>query len=376
MKIVLLPLSYLPVLGGLQSITHQLARELLAQQLSIEVVTRCQPPNLPQHEQIEEVPIERYPMYPRGGTISDPSVSRIIYRVHVLRTFFSLARAIRAARPDVVHIHYPYDETLLVHWLRRIHPFRLVVTLHGNELGKPGRPASTAYLHRLHSLLTAADAVTVCSASMLADLEKVIPVSETKTRVIANSVDSTRFTNQPGYRHPRPYIFSAGRLTTEKGFDLLLAAYARSVAKSVDLVIAGTGEDAQSLRTQAARLGVEGQVHWLGQANASDIASLLGGCRFVVIPSRAEAFGLIALEAMAAGKRVLATRVGGLPELVPEPPNRLVAPTVEGLAGGLQLMCNESTEGALLADTVNRKHADRFDVRQMAARYLATYCGE
>jgi len=348
---------------------------LLVRGMRVQVLTRRQPRNLPQHDQLEGVSVMRYPVHLGKDTIRQRPMTRFMYRVHVLLTFLRLAQAIRAARPDVVHVHYPYDETLLIHLLRRFCPFRLVVTVHGNELGRPGHPASALYLYWLRSLLLAADAVTACSASLLAELKNVVPEIESKSCVIHNSVDTTRFTEHFRYQHPRPYIFAAGRLASEKGFDLLLDAYACSIAKDTDLLIAGAGEVAESLRRQTARLGIERQVRWLGQRDASEIAGLMGGCEFVVTPSRAEAFGLTALEAMAAGKRVLATQVGGLPELVPEPPNRLVAPTVEAIARGLQTLWSESAETAQIAATVNRKHADRFGVEAMAAQYLATYVG-
>lgn len=88
--------------------------------------------------------------------------------------------------------------------------------------------------------------------------------------------------------------------------------------------MAGDGELQQALRAQAAQLGVHDRVYFLGRATPEQVVQLLNGAQFVVLPSRSEPFGIAAVEAMAAGKAVLATRVGGFPEVLPVPPNQLV----------------------------------------------------
>lgn len=375
MKIVLKTHSYFPVLGGVQSMTHQLARELLTRGLSVQVLTRREA-GLSQDDWLDGVPVKRYPIHLGEGANADHLVTRFINRTRMTHTFLRLAQHIRVMRPDIVHVHYPCGETLLLHLLRRLLSFRLVVTLHGNELGRPGHPASASFLYLLRSLLRSADAVTACSECMLADVRELVPEISSRSRVIHNCVDMARFSDQSIYQHPRPYIFAAGRLASEKGFDLLLDAYARSIVKDADLLIAGVGEEAESLRTQTARLGIDRQVCWLGQQSATEIVALLRGCQFVVVPSRAEAFGLTALESMAAGKRVLSTRVGGLQQLVPEPPNRLVAPTVAAIAQGLESMWAKSSEATEAASRVNQDRARQFGVQEMVDQYLAIYAGD
>src|SRR5262249_6683038 len=120
------------------------------------------------------------------------------------------------------------------------------------------------------------------------------------------------------YPHRRSYILAFGRLIYKKGFDLLLTAFAQIAPRyqEVDLILAGEGEERDALRAQAQQSGLEGRVHFFGRATPEEVVRLLNGCLFVAVPSRIEPFGIVALEALAAGKRVLATRVGGLGELL------------------------------------------------------------
>src|SRR5690606_37416515 len=110
-----------------------------------------------------------------------------------------------------------------------------------------------------------------------------------------------------------------------------LEAWATTTARvQIDLLIAGDGEEKESLISKTQKLGLAGNIHFVGRASSDQVVQLLNGCRFVVVPSRQEPFGIVALEAMAARKPLLATAVGGLVELLEPTSACLVQPTVEG----------------------------------------------
>ena len=116
-------------------------------------------------------------------------------------------------------------------------------------------------------------------------------------------------------------------------------AKAGSANSSVDLVIAGEGEDRDQLKALADQLGFNQRIHFFGQASPEEIVQLLNGSLFVVVPSRHEAFGIVALEVLAAGKTLLATRTGGLAEFLSQVGDSrvtLVEPTADGLTDGLR----------------------------------------
>jgi glycosyltransferase involved in cell wall biosynthesis len=191
---------------------------------------------------------------------------------------------------------------------------------------------------------------------------------------VANGIDPSRFVVKQQHRHPRPYVLASGRLTHAKGFDLLLTAFSQlnGRTRATDLIIAGDGELRETLRQRVRELGLADRVHFFGQATPDQIVQLLNGSLFMVVPSRQEAFGVAALEAMAAGKPVLATRVGGLPEFVVGAANKLVEPSIDGLKQGLSewLECDEAPG---LLGTQNRALAANYTWERTAEEYLQAY---
>jgi glycosyltransferase involved in cell wall biosynthesis len=226
----------------------------------------------------------------------------------------------------------------------------------------------------LRAVLQEADAITACSRYLLDKAIQIEPAAA-KGRVIHNGVDLERFHDKTPYRHPRPYLLAFGRLTYKKGFDMLLDAFAQLTLEhqQVDIILAGAGEERQSLQAQVERLGLAERVHFFGRADACEVVRLLNGCRFVIVPSRQEPFGIAALEALAAGKPVLATCVGGLAELVQGPGTRLVVPTAAALRDGLAQWLDRGPA----SDTI--RAADRLEQhswRHVVAQFEQMYAEE
>src|SRR5205085_1848103 len=119
------------------------------------------------------------------------------------------------------------------------------------------------------------------------------------------------------WEHPRPYCFALGRLVPQKGFDLLIEAFAEADIADHDLLIAGEGSERSMLEAAIQKHGLTGRVTLLGRADRPKVASLFLGCSFFALPSRAdEGLPVVCAEAMAAGKAVVAARSGGTPEAV------------------------------------------------------------
>src|SRR5207249_704317 len=111
----------------------------------------------------------------------------------------------------------------------------------------------------------------------------------------------------------------------QKGFDMLLEAFAGLADRyEVDLVLAGEGEDREVLSALIEKFQLKERVVLYGRASSEEVVALLNGCEFCAVPSRFEPFGITALEAIAAGKPVLAMRVGGIPEFLKGPGHLLV----------------------------------------------------
>ncbi len=338
MRVLLLPSSYPPVLGGVQTVSAALASHLSAQGHMVRVLTNRYPRNLPPSEVLDGVSIDRF-------LFLIPALSQLRARrpdlfLAALYYFPTVSRGLdqimRDFKPDVINVHFPLPMNPFVLRLRRRYPFRLVVSLHGDDvLGFTRR--TPAERRTFVAILRAADRITVCSAYLLDQATQIEPSIAAKSEVVYNGVDLARFAEVPIYSARRRYILSYGRLTFQKGCDLLIDAFANVASQfpDIDLLLAGEGEERVKLELQAVDRGLTGRITFFGRATPAQVVELLNGAEFAVFPRRSEPFGIVALEAMAAGKAVLATRVGGLPEILAEPPNLLVEPSHEALTGAL-----------------------------------------
>lgn len=140
-----------------------------------------------------------------------------------------------------------------------------------------------------------------------------------------------------------PVVLAVGRLQHVKGFDLLVRAFAaasdsRVVPTDARLRIGGDGPEEAALRSLAVDLGLADRVDLLGRLARRQVAEEMAQATVVVVPSRAESFGITVLEAWRAGAPVVATTRGGPPEFVTDgETGLLVDPTDTGaLAGALE----------------------------------------
>src|SRR5213083_1575653 len=156
-------------------------------------------------------------------------------------------------------------------------------------------------------------------------------------------VEPGLFADGRAHPHARPYVAAVGRLVPQKGFDVLLEAFARLDAPEVDLLIAGDGPERRRLEALRARLGLAARVHLLGAVDRAAVASLYRGARLVVCPSRWEGLPLVCLGAMASGRAVVASRVDGIPDAVGDGETGLLVPPEDpvALAGALRALLED-----------------------------------
>jgi glycosyltransferase involved in cell wall biosynthesis len=380
MRILLFPACYLPVVGGLQTASHQLAQNFQKTGHTVRVATQRYPRSLPVWETLDGVSVQRW-LFQRPEFAHlrrfrpDLFLEGLFYMPVVNR---QLQAFFEEFQPEVVNVHFPDSQTAFVLKMRQSSPFKLIVSLHGHDIER-WRWATTKALQKsarfkqFEEIIQVADAVTACSHALLDKAILLSPEIKEKSLVIHNGIDLSRFMDRTVYPHPRPYILAYGRLNSIKGFDLLLQAFAQAARDlpEIDLVLAGDGEEKEHLHKQAIDLAITGRVKFFGQASPQEIVRLLNGAYLVIVPSRQESFGLAALEAMAAGKPVLATRVGGIPEFLPEYGNILVAPDAESIGEGLVRMINNPKIG--MQNQANRQQAARFTWEEASRRYLQVY---
>ncbi len=225
-----------------------------------------------------------------------------------------------------------------------------------------------------------ADALVSVSADLARRLERRLGIKSGAIHAIHNPAEISRIVaaaaeplvNSPG----RPFIVTAGRLTRQKGQDLLISAFAASdAARDLDLVILGQGPLEADLRAQAAALGVGDRVLFPGfQANPW---AWFARARLFVLASRWEGFGNVITEAMACGAPVLATDCdfGPREQIAHGETGWLVAPeSIGALTQGVDCVLGDPRLSDRLA-RAGRQRAMSFDLGPIAESYTARFIG-
>lgn len=260
-----------------------------------------------------------------------------------------LLAAGRRLQPDVLDAHFAWPDGVAAARLvdelsealgRRV---PLVVTARGTDLNLSARAPRVA--RELRTGLARADHV-VCVAEALRREVLALGVPADRVSTLRNGVDGRRFT--PGDRSAaraatglpagRAVLLCVGHLVQRKGQHLLLEALAQAHAPGQRplLVLVGQGPDGDALRAQAARLGLGGDVRFVGAVHPRQLPDWYRAADALVLPSLREGWPNVVLEALACGTPVLATAVWGTPEILSGCRAGLLVPaTVEGLAGGL-----------------------------------------
>ena len=204
----------------------------------------------------------------------------------------------------------------------------------------------------------------------------ILPNQKLNCVPIPNGINLEIFDNAEPYEHEAPYIFSMGRFFEEKGFDVLLRSFKGVTDKfpEVQLLIAGDGPQKLKLERLVESTSLKGKVKFLGVKNREDIASFLKGCEFFVLPSRRESFPVSILECMAAGKTIITTNVGGIPEIVVNNQNGLIveAENEKALADAMaQLLKDKAFRKRLECNSANTVR--EYDINKVCEKYLMVY---
>lgn len=275
--------------------------------------------------------------------------------------YLELARRARAAsRPDVVWAHFLVPSGLIA---SRVDA-PLVVTAHGRDVRNIGAVPGVARLTR--TVVQRAATVVAVSEYLRHELEEKLPEARGKTEVVSSGVDLERFAGAARAAElGRPAFLHVGSLTGRKNVVRLADAFARVGRGSLTFV--GDGPLRSALE------GRDG-VRVVGRVAHDDVPGWLSAADVVCGPALVEPLGQALLEAMACGRSVVATRVGGPPEFVPADAGVLVDPLDVGeLARALEAAAalpapNEAARAAAAAHDVRRQAERVEEILLRAAR--------
>jgi glycogen(starch) synthase len=294
-------------------------------------------------------------------------------------------------RPDVVHAH----DWLVAHpaiALADSLGVPLVATLHATEAGRCDGWLSSPVSRQVHScewwLANRADTVITCSGAMRAEVAglfeldpvaiPVLPngIAPRRWRVPAAAVAAARARHAPG---GEPLLVQFGRLEYQKGAQDLIAALPRIRRRhpGARLLVVGTGSFADQLVALAREHRVLRSVRFLGHVPDLELAALLAAADAVVLPSRYEPFGIVALEAAAAGAALVASTAGGLGEVVRDGETGVSFPPgdVAALGGAVGRVLDDPDAARRRARAAGARLTTDFDWTRIAAATAAVYAG-
>ncbi|MES1925729.1 glycosyltransferase [Salinisphaera sp. T31B1] len=292
------------------------------------------------------------------------------------RAYARLCKRLRQLRPAVVHT-YNIGALDVAFWARLAGVPRVVHAEHGRDVSDPeGRSAKYRWLRRVMAPLISV--YVPVSQDLARWLRNDVKLPASRIQLIYNGIDTARYAvaSGAGTRSEALRIGSVGRLDPVKGFDRLIEAIARlndRNARLATLHIVGDGPARTSLEQKIVDEGLSERVFLHGSRD--DVPAFLADLDVYVCSSIAEGVALTVLEAMAASRPIVATAVGGNPELIDHERNGLLVPSRDAgaLAKAVGRLLDDRTLAVKLGDAAREDVCARFSVEAMIDGYCTLY---
>ncbi|CAN5635360.1 N/A [soil metagenome] len=359
MKVLVVSNAAWPVVGGIEVLLDRLLPALRDRGHEITMLTSAQVGDQEEISTRHGIDVHRTQLIVALARRDPGLLSRERQRVK---------RLLADVQPDLVHAHDPGPNLWAV--VNAATPTPIVTTMHiGVQSTGAGAVASIA------ELLRASAWVTGVSQTAVEEVLAVEPSLAGRTSVIENGIAPSPPTSArvvPGR------VLCIGRLVEQKGFDLMLRAFARVVASrpGARLVFAGDGARRPILEALTMELNLSDRVTFLGAVAHADVGGLISEAQIVALPSRWEGQPLVALEAAAAGRPLLSTGVDGLSRVAIDGVTGVVVPTedVDALATGLARLLDDRNLCDALGAGGRALVADQFGFDRCVDAYDELYC--
>ena len=358
MRVWLAPSAFFPHIGGVEELTYQLAQTLTASGDEIVIVTHRHPRELDECDILDGIDVRRIEFTaPRAQPRSAARYARDVWAVQ--RVLDTIVPAPKLIHVQAVSVQVPH---LLIY--ARRHHIPLVVSTQGEVIMDADRAFErSAYLRfALRLVARRASALTACSGWAAEQTARVASPFYAAT-VVPNGVTCEEWLVGPA--PDEPVLCAWGRHVPQKGFDLAIAAFGqlREQVPGARLLIGGQGPETERLRKLAGP-GVE----FVGLLDRQGVRTLLTRARAAVVPSRIEPFGIVALEALAAGRGLVYAAGTGLAEAADGLGRAADASDAAALAAAMAAELAEPTPAA-----AGRRRAEELSWRLVGPRYGAIY---
>ncbi|MBI3160117.1 MAG: glycosyltransferase family 4 protein [Chloroflexi bacterium] len=361
MRVMLWSEFYFPDVGGLEVWAYNLMQALRPRGFEFVVLASHGGKSTSDEDLIDGVPVYRFPLLQALEKRDLMAFKRATQRIKAIHAEF---------QPDVIHINcLPCSFLYFRAGLDKLTP--TFTTLHALRITGEG-------INRLMSeLFRASHAITAVSRYILESALTVAPDILPRAEVVYNGKPLPSLAPAPLSLEP-PVFLLYGRWVHDKGFDTGIEAF-RLLAAEYPLArlwIAGHGLKERALKEQTAQLGLTSQVEFLGVVAPEEIPGLLNQTSAVLVPSRwEEPFGLVALEAGQMARPVIASRAGGLPEVVADGQTGLLVPKEDpaALAGAMRWLLDHPARAVEMGQAGRARAETMFGFEPMVARFEALY---
>lgn len=365
-------ISCYPTYGGSGIVATELAMALADGGDEVHVISYALPSRLTLCNPrifFHEVVTPRYPLFDQ-------------YPPYSLALTTKMVEVARHQHLDVLHVHYAVPNAVSAVLAREIlapQPLRVVTTLHGTDVTLVGSDPN--YLETTRWGITRSDAVTAVSASLRQQTVEQLGIAN-GIDVIPNFIDPARYEQARGGPGARRWAEPGERLVVHisnfrpvKRVLDVVETFRRVYRRmpSVRLLMVGDGPDRGRVEQFCRENGLCHAITFVGSLPL--IEEVLVGADLFLLPSESESFGLAALEAMSCEVPVIATRAGGVPEVVEEGRNGFLCPVgdVDGMAeAALRLLADEPTRRAF-GESGRRRAVEVFSQDAVVARYRVLY---
>lgn len=364
---------FLPDIGGVEVLSNHLIQNLQRQGHEFYIVTS----NINRRDLVEPfdilpVPIHRFPF---RSAFANHDFSKIKEIVN------TLDELLHTCKPDLIHLNSQGISLFFLELLLKNNPnllIPLIFSLHSpvwpphldRNTRDPAQDLLTRYLFR-------ASRVTAVSQAIFQDVTEMTPAIAPRTSLILNGLPLPNLEPTPLPFDP-PRLLCIGRVVREKGFDLVVGALAqlRTHFSEVRLIVAGNGPELLTLHQQIAALGLSSAVDLLGWIAPEQIPALINTCTAVIMPSRwEEPFGLVALQASQMARPVIASKVGGLPEVVGDQmTGLLIEPdNLDSLTTAISTLLKNPQMAVQMGSTGRLRAQQNFNLDQCVHQYDTLY---
>lgn len=370
MKVLHIVPSFYPFVGGIESLVADLAQAQINYGLKANVVF---PDRLKKfqdrysYRNISVIPF-KFPEVMIPWFMAGVPLDMKYSPKNVANIFAEVRRIIDFEKPSIVHIHNGSE--IALPFLNISKSMAIPTVLHWHTTIHKGglKPIERILLNQANSIVSVSRFVSNEISNYI--------TRDTNVYNFANALD-TKIIQSREKSEISQFILMAGRFSLEKGFDLGIKVFASIAEKYpfLQLHIAGNGPERKNLENLIEDLKLQDRVSLLGTLNRSTLYSQLKRAKCVLIPTpENEAFGLLAAEAMVCGVPIVATKVGGLPEVIDSGETGLIAePNIESLGLALRKILDNPEWAEKLGSNASNVGRKKFNISRLNVELFKLY---